>query len=306
MNNFIRAEGNPKIAMFTMLIGAILNTILDPIFIFVFKWGIQGAALATIISQMVSAVWVLYYFFSGNSLLKFHAKNMKLNFNIIKGITAIGLAPFSMQIAASLLQVIMNNSLSEYGNDIAVSAMGAIQSIMMLILMPIFGINQGVQPIIGYNYGAQKYDRVKEALTLAIGAATIVVIMGFGATRLFPEQLIAMFNKKDTELIKLGSHALLVFFTFLPVIGFQIVSAAYFQAVGKPLQSMVLSLSRQMLLLIPALLILPRLYGLEGIWYAGPFADFGSAVITGLWLLKELKSLQERHDKSLETQPQPE
>ncbi len=298
MNNFIRAEGNPKIAMFTMLIGAILNTILDPIFIFVFNWGIGGAALATIISQAVSAAWVLYHFFSGRSTLKIYKKNLKLDKAVVKGIVAIGFAPFAMQIAASLLNVVMNKSLSFYGGDVAISGMGIINSITMLMLMPVFGINQGAQPIIGYNYGAERFDRVKEALKLAIVGATIIVTIGFIATRLFPEEFIAMFSKEDTELIAFGVHALNIFLIFLPIIGFQIVGANYFQAVGKPKQAMMLSLSRQVLILIPALLILPKFFEINGLLMAGPLADLLSSIITGTWLYRELKHLGAKHEES--------
>lgn len=295
MNNFIRSEGNPRMAMVTMLIGAILNTILDPLFIFVFNLGMAGAAYATVISMAVSAAWVLYHFIYGKSVLKLHVKNFKLNPDVIVKILAIGAAPFMMQFAASILNAIMNKSLSTYGGDVAVSAMSAVMSITMLFLMPIFGINQGVQPIIGYNYGAQKYDRVKEALKLGIVAATIVVIFGFVITRLFPVQLISIFNAKDAELIAFGSHALQVFLIFMPIIGFQIVSSNYFQAVGKPVQAGLLSLSRQVLILIPAMLILPRFFGVEGVLYAGPLSDLVSSVITGLFLYFELKHLDKKH-----------
>jgi len=299
MNNFIRAEGNPKIAMFTMLIGAILNIILDPIFIFVFNWGIKGAALATIIAQMVSTTWVLSYFLSGKSTLNLRSQNLKLQFPTVKKIAAIGSAPFAMQLAASLLNVIMNNSLNFYGGDVAVAGVGIINSILTLILMPIFGINQGAQPIIGFNYGAQKFDRVKEGLKLAIIAATLVVTLGFLATRLFPQQFIALFNRDDPELIAFGAEAIRIFFFFLPIIGFQIVSASYFQAVGKPKKAMFLTLSRQVLLFIPLLLILPRFLGLKGILYAAPISDIGSSLLTGLWLLMEIKSLNKQHESSL-------
>lgn len=299
MNNFIRAEGNPKIAMFTMLIGAILNIILDPIFIFVFNWGIKGAALATIIAQMVSTTWVLSYFLSGKSTLNLRSQNLKLQFPTVKKIAAIGSAPFAMQLAASLLNVIMNNSLNFYGGDVAVAGVGIINSILTLILMPIFGINQGAQPIIGFNYGAQKFDRVKEGLKLAIIAATLVVTLGYLATRLFPQQFIALFNRDDPELIAFGAEAIRVFFLFLPIIGFQIVSASYFQAVGKPKKAMFLTLSRQVLLFIPLLLILPRFLGLKGILYAAPISDIGSSLLTGLWLLMEIKSLNKQHESSL-------
>jgi putative MATE family efflux protein len=295
MNNFIRAEGNPKIAMFTMLIGAILNTILDPIFIFIFGLGVRGAAIATVISQGVSALWVLYYFLGGKSLLKIHLKNLKLKLAIVGKIFAIGSAPFSMQIAASLLTAILNKSLGTYGGDVAISGMGVINSITMLILMPIFGINQGSQPIIGYNYGAKRFDRVKETLKLAIAAATVIVVIGFIGTQLFPEQLISLFNSKDKELISFGARALRIFLIFLPIIGFQIVSANYFQAVGKPKQAMFLSLSRQVVILIPALLILPKFFGLDPVLIAGPVADVGSSILTGIWLFIELRHLDEKH-----------
>jgi Na+-driven multidrug efflux pump len=168
--------------------------------------------------------------------------------------------------------------------------------------MPIFGINQGVQPIIGYNYGAHKYDRVKEALKLGIFAATTLVIFGFIVTRLFSTQLISIFNAKDPELIAFGAHALRVFLIFMPIIGFQIVSANYFQAVGKPLQAGLLSLSRQVLILIPAMLILPEYFGLEGVLYAGPLADIVSSGITGLFLFYELRHLDNRH-QSMQANP---
>jgi putative MATE family efflux protein len=303
MNNYIRAEGNPRIAMFTMLIGAIMNTILDPIFIFVFDWGIKGAALATIISQAISAVWVLMYFFGGKSLLKIHLKNLKLSPSLVGKIVAMGSAPFVMQLAASLLSVIMNRRLMLYGSDVAISGVGVVNSIAMIILMPIFGINQGVQPIIGYNYGAKKFNRVKEALKLGIFAATCITTLGFVVTRLFPVQLITIFNRTDQELIEFGSYALGIFLIFLPIIGFQIISANYFQAVGKPKQAAFLSLSRQVLLLIPALLILPRYLGLKGVLMAAPVADLGSSIITGIWLFMELRSLDDKHEESKASKP---
>lgn len=298
MNNFIRAEGNPKIAMFTMLIGAITNIVLDYIFIYIFNWGMSGAALATIISQAVSAIWVLYHFFSGRSTLKIYKKNLKLDRIIIKRVVVIGLAPFAVQLAASLLNFIMNKSLTVYGGNVAISGMGVINSISTLMLMPIFGITQGAQPIIGYNYGAEKFDRVKEALKLAITGATIILTIGFIITRLFPEQLIGMFSSEDKELIAFGVHALKIFLIFLPIIGFQIVGSNYFQAVGKPKRAMMLSLSRQVLILIPALLILPKFFGVDGVFMAIPLADILSSIITGTCLYRELKHLGEKHEES--------
>lgn len=291
LNNFIRGEGNPKMAMGTMLIGAILNTVLDPIFIFIFNMGIKGAALATIISQGASSIWVLSYFFKGKGLLNLKSENLKLKKSIIKEIISIGLAPFSMQIAASMVTVLLNNNLKNYGGDIATSSMAVINSITMLVLMPIFGINQGAQPIIGYNYGAKKYDRVKETLKLAILFATIIVTIGFIFTQTIPEKLIALFGKDEKELIQVASRAMRINLSMLPIIGFQVISANYFQAIGKPKQAMFLSLSRQVLVLIPALIILPRIFQLTGVWLAGPVSDIIASIITAQFLIKDLKHL---------------
>jgi len=298
LNNFIRGEGNPKIAMGTMLIGAILNTILDPIFIFIFNMGIKGAAIATIISQLVSTIWVLSYFTGSKSLLKIKKENLRLQGYIVKGIISIGLAPFSMQIAASIVTVLLNNNLQKYGGDIATSSMAAINSITMMILMPIFGINQGAQPIIGYNFGAKKYDRVKTALKSAILFATIIASIGFVLTQTIPEKLIGVFGKNEKELIIVGSKAIRIYLSMLPIIGFQIVSSNYFQATGKPKQAMLLSLSRQVIVLIPALIILPKLFQLTGVWMAGPVSDLIASVITAKFLLNDLKKLKDEDKKT--------
>ncbi len=295
MNNFIRSEGNPKIAMYTMLAGAVTNTVLDPIFIFVFDWGMKGAALATIFSQAASAAGVLLYFLRGKSLLKITIKNLRLKLSYIVKIISLGAAPFAMQIAASILNFIMNANLGAYGGDIAISGMGIVNGIVTLIIMPIFGINQGVQPIIGYNYGAKKYDRVKEAYKQAVVFATIIVVIGWTATRLFPAQMVYLFNKKDTALIDFGIFAIKRFLIFFPIVGFQIVSSNYFQAIGKPRHSALLGLSRQVLILIPALIILPKFFGLEGVLAAGPLADLVSSIITGIFIIIEMKRLDSRH-----------
>lgn len=291
LNNFIRGEGNPKIAMGTMLIGAILNTILDPIFIFVFNMEVKGAAIATVISQVVSTIWVLSYFTGNKSHLKIKKENIKLQSYIVKNIISIGLAPFSMQIAASIVTVLLNNNLQKYGGDIATSSMAAINSITMMILMPIFGVNQGAQPIIGYNYGAKNYDRVKSALKSAILFATIIASIGFILTQTIPTKLIGLFGKNEKELIEVGSKAMRVYLSMLPIIGFQIVSSNYFQATGKPKQAMLLSLSRQVIVLIPALIILPKLFKLNGVWMAGPVSDLIASIITARFLIKDLKQL---------------
>ncbi len=304
MNNIARAEGNPKIAMLTMLIGAILNTILDPIFIFIFNWGIQGAAIATVISQIVSSIWVLSHFLSGRSTLKIRKENLRLKTNVVLSIFSIGFAPFMMQLASSTVNAILNSQLTKFGGDIAISAMGIVNSISTIILMPIFGINQGSQPIIGFNYGAKQYDRVKQTFIYAVMAATTLVTLWYAAIRLFPAQLVTLFAKGDLELINLSVDGLKIFFAVLPVIGFQIVSSNYFQAVGKPKQAAFLSLSRQVVFLIPALLVLPKYFELNGVWMAAPVSDVLSSIATGIWIFFEIKNLGiNKSEKESSTKP---
>lgn len=290
LNGIIRSEGNPKVAMLTMLIGAITNIVLDPIFIFTFGLGVKGAAIATVIGQGLSAVWVVFYFTKGKSVLKLKISNMKLDMKVIKETFSIGMAPFFMQLAASLVTVISNNALVTYGGDVAVGAMGVISSVSMVILMPIFGINQGSQPIIGYNYGAKSYDRVKKALKYAIIAATTITTIGFLSIQLFAPQIIKLFNK-NPQLVSIGTKGLKTFMFMLPVIGFQIVSTNYFQAVGKAKVAMFLSLCRQVITLIPLLLIIPPIFELNGVWYCGPISDFISSLITAIFLMREMKHI---------------
>ena len=290
MNHFIRADGNPKLAMYTMFLGAGVNIILDPIFIYGFKMGMAGAALATIISQFLSFLWVVLYFKGKNSKNKLRIKYMKLQLHLVSKITSLGLPGFSLQLASSLLNATLNKSLFFYGGDIAVSGMGVINSIQTLLIMPIVGLNQGVQPIISFNYGAQKFDRVKEAIKLAIKIATIIVTVGFIITRLFPVQLISLFNR-DPELIKFGRSSIFAWFLAFPVVGFQIVGANFFQAIGKPKSAMFLSLTRQLILLMPAIIIFPKLWGVEGILYAAPFADLLSFLLTATFFYLGIRKL---------------
>lgn len=298
VNNIIRAEGSPKIAMYTMLLGALTNIVLDPLFIFTFKMGIKGAAVATVISQIVSAIWVMQYFLSGKSKLKFRAKHLKIDWHMTMGILAIGMSPFSMQVAASVVSIISNNALKSTGGDIAIGAMTVINAIAIFFMMPIFGINQGSQPIIGFNYGAKEYARVKEALKKATIAATLISTLGFVVTQVFTVSLIKIFNS-DAQLIATTSFGMRIFLCMLPFIGFQVVSANYFQAVGKAPKAMFLSLLRQVIVLIPMLLILPKFFGLTGVWMAGPIADFSASVVTAIFLFVEMRHLEDQHEIGL-------
>jgi putative efflux protein, MATE family len=293
LNNIIRSEGNPKVAMLTMLIGAVLNTIFNPIFIFGLDLGIRGSALATIVSQTVCSGWVLSYFMGKKSVLKLRIKNLKLNTPIIKQIFAIGMSPFLMQLAASGISIIFNKDLQTYGGDTAIAAFGIINSVIMLILMPIFGINQGVQPIIGYNYGAKNFDRVKKALKLAILVATAICTLGFVIVEVFPRAIISVFSSNNVELLDIGSSGIRIFLLMMPIIGFQIVSASYFQAINKAKIAIFLSLSRQVIILLPLLVILPKFLKLTGVWVAGSTADLLSSIVTGIFLFRELRHLGE-------------
>lgn len=304
MNNFVRADGHPKMAMITMFIGAIVNIILDPIFIYVFRWGMMGAALATIIGQACSAIWIMLHFTGKKCSIKFNPKHMKPDLHYTFQIIAYGTSSFLLQIASCILTIILNKSLKKYGDlsiygsTVAISGLGIINSLVTLFVLPVIGINQGAQPIISYNYGANNHKRVKQTLLLAILSATIMVNIGYLITRLFPNQLISIFNE-DPKLIEFSVKALKVWFLCMPIVGFQIVGANYFQAVGKVYKAIFLSMSRQILFLIPAILILSSIYGLTGILYATPFADICSVIITAIFLFIELR----KYDKLDEPSP---
>ena len=291
LNNLIRSEGNANIAMYSMLISAGTNIILDPIFIFVLDMGVAGAAWATIISQFILCIWVIQHFRGSKSIIKLRAINFKLNWQIVFYILTIGFAPFSMQLAGSFVHALYNVQLIEYSSDIAIAAMGVINSVAMLIVMTVVAINMAAQPIFGFNYGAQNYARVKECLILCMKAATGIVIIGFLAVQLFPEIIVKAFNNSNEELLEVGAYGLRIILIALPVVGFQVIVGNYFQSIGKAGISVLLTLMRQVILLIPLLFILPNFMGLTGVWLASPIADVGSAMISGAFLLRELRKL---------------
>ncbi|MEN6566993.1 MAG: MATE family efflux transporter [Veillonellales bacterium] len=291
LNNVIRAEGHPRIAMQTMIISAVLNTLLNPLFIFILGLGIKGSALATVISQAVSALLVLRHFRGENSFLKLRLCNIRLSKLIIPKILAMGSSVFFMQLAASVVTGLLNFSLQIYGGQLAVAAMGIVNRISLLMLMPIFGINQGVQPIIGYNYGARNYSRVIETLNKGMMAATVISVSGFLLVELFDTYIVRLFNN-EPELIVIGAEGLRLSLCMLPVVGFQIVGSVLFQAIGKPYHSLLLSMSRQVILLIPLVLILPRFWGVTGIWLASPLADLGAAILTGILVWNQIRQLK--------------
>lgn len=290
-NNIIRSEGNAKIAMYSMLISAGSNIILDPLFIFGFDMGVKGAAWATLISQFILMIWVLRHFRSKLAVVKLKVKNMKLNTEIAWYIFTIGFAPFSMQLASSAVMGTYNTQLFKYGNDLAVGAMSVILSVTMLIFMTIIAINMASQPIISFNHGARNYKRVKETLLTCIRAASYVALVGTIIVQVFPKQIVQIFNRESEELLEIGVRGLRLFMLAWPIVGFQIVVSNYYQSTGKAGIATIISLLRQVIFLIPILFWLPGLLGLTGVWMAGPISDGLSAIVVTFFFISELKKL---------------
>lgn len=287
-NNIIRSEGKAKVAMGTMIISAVINIILDPIFIFGFKMGVRGAAIATVIAQFISVIYIIYFFHSGKSVLKFKLINLKLNFPLLKEVFAIGASAFARQSAQSFLIIILNNSLGLYGGDLSIAVFGIISKLIRFIIMPIFGIAQGLQPIAGFNYGAKKYQKAWKAIKLALISGVSVSTLGSLLIISFPKTLMMIFTN-DTILINQGVHSLKLFILAFPLVGFQVVGATVFQAFGKAIPALFLSLSRQILFLIPLILILPRFFHLDGIWLAFPVSDVLATLVTLMMLFRQNK-----------------
>ena len=298
-NNIIRGDGNPKLSAIIMAAGCATNIVLDAVLIFGFNMGIQGAALATIASQGLTAIWGFSYYLKGKSNLKFTKTSLKLDMNIVKIIFAIGSAPFAMQLATSLVQVISNNALRTYGSDLAIGAMATISSIVMIFLMPSFGLVQGMQPIVGFNYGAKKYDRAIKTFKLSLLSSSIFFIVGALLIQFVPQALVGMFNR-DPQLMDITVNGLRKYSFALPIVGISIVGTNYIQSSGKAKVAMVLSLLRQVIILIPMILILPKFLGLNGVWFAQPTADIIASAITAIVLIKEIRSYKEDNNKAKE------
>lgn len=289
LNNAIRAEGNPKLAARTMIVGCVLNLILDPIFIFVFDLGIKGAAIATVLCQVVVCIWVTYYFIRGKSNLKLKKYNLKLDKDIVKNVFAIGMTPFAMEVAISITHIFTNNSLKAYGGDLAIGAMTALTSILLMFMMPVFGLNQGMQTIISYNYGAKQYERAKKTLILSIIMSIVILSFGFLVVQVFPEVFVGIFNK-DSDLMEIAVRGININLITLPIMGISIVGPVYFQCISKVKHSMFLTLLRQFILFIPLIIVLPIKFNLDGVWLAQPIADFIAMIIVLLFLKREFKT----------------
>ncbi|MCK5743018.1 MAG: MATE family efflux transporter [Chlorobi bacterium] len=293
-NNMIRAEGNAKTAMYTMLVSALINLILDPILIFGMDWGMSGAAWATIIAQISAAFFVVYYYRSGKSSLKFIRANLKLDASIVKETMAIGSSSFARQFSTSIMAVVLNNSLLQYGGEAAIAVFGVINRVRMMTFMPIFGVAQGFLPVAGFNYGAENFGRVKEAIRISVMSSTGIATIGFAVLMIFPGPILSAFSS-DPMLANEGVNAMRYIIAGLPLIGIQVISASLFHAMGKALPGFVLSLTRQFFLLIPLVIILPKYFGLVGIWYAFPIADGLSLLMTLALVMPQRKNLKTVH-----------
>lgn len=291
LNNIIRAEGNARIAMFSMIISAGTNLILDPIFIFGFGMGVKGAAYATVISMMVLTVWVFLHFRSSKAVVKLKPQHIRFDTKILFEILAIGMAPFFMQIAASFVQGLINTKLIAFGGDLAVGAMGIVNSVATMIVMAIVAINMATQPIISFNYGAKSFSRVKETLRIGMISATIISVAAFIMVETIPGTIVKLFNSTDEGLLEFGRNGLRLGLLALPFVGFQVVAGNFFQSMGNAKIAVLLTLLRQVIILIPLLFILPNHFGLNGIWMSMPISDFCSAIIVTFFLVNQWKKL---------------
>ena len=301
LNSLLRASGNPKMAMYLTIMTVILNVILAPLFIFALDMGIRGAALATVIAQLVALAVILRYFSNQERLLHFRKGIFKMDTRIARDSLSIGLAPFLMNSAACLVTLFINQQMKSYGGDLAIGAYGIVNRISFLFIMINMGLNQGMQPIAGYNYGARKYSRVREVYMKTVKYATFVVLIGFVVSIACPHAAVSVFTS-DEELISLAAKGLTVMNLMLPLVGFQMVTSNLFQCLGMINKSIILSMSRQLLFLIPLLYLLPLALDSKGIWLSFPISDFLAALVTFimlLGLLKKLKKLNDGEDPSI-------
>lgn len=300
--NLVRADGSPKQSMLIMLTGAIINTILDPLFIFVFQWGMAGAAWATIIGQFASFLLMVKYMLNYKTV-QITQESLRLKAKYIKSIMKLGVASFFNQISLTLVQIIMNNTLrhygalSVYGAEIPLASAGIITKINMLVFAIVIGIAQGSQPIIGYNYGAKNYDRVKKTLRMAITYAIIIASTGFLCFQLFPRQIISIFGTGTDEYFAFATRYLKIFMFLIFISPIQPIASTFFTSIGKAGKGFFMSLTRQVLFLGPLIIILPRFMGVEGVVYAGPIADAAAVAVTTIFLVQEMRLLNKELDK---------
>lgn len=291
LNAVMRSAGLPRKAMMATIYTVIINTVLDPLFIYVFDWGIKGAAWATIIAQTSALIWITRIFSDKNLVIHFKKGIFKLKSRIVKDVISIGMSPFFMNTAACLIVILINQGLQRHGGDLAIGAYGIVNRISFVFVMIVMGLNQGMQPIAGYNFGAREFQRVDRVLKLTIFCATVIMTLGFLVAELFPRQLVMIFTT-DEELIQHSISGMRIVFMMFPIIGFQMVTSNFFQSVGMAGKAIFLSLTRQLLFLLPCLLILPHFFQANGIWMSMPVADALSSIVSFFMLYSQIKKFK--------------
>jgi len=304
LNCIVRVTGYPQKAMAMMLISIAINGVLDALFIFGFKWGIAGSAWATVIAQLVPLIIQIMHFSSPSSFLQFRHGIFRFRWEIIKNIIGIGMAPFAIHVCACVVVIVVNNVLQEYGGDTAIGAYGIVNRVAFIFTMIVLGLTQGMQPIIGYNYGARKYDRVSKTLYMTIGWATLTTVVGFIVCELFPYEVVRIFVSEDgtgnaTTLIEQSARGLRLILLAFPIVGFSIVVGNFFQCIGKAKRAIIISVSRQMLFIVPLLYTLPQHLGVDGVWYAIPIADALAALLAAGLLIYQLRKLRKNPSKEV-------
>jgi putative MATE family efflux protein len=294
LNAVLRSSGHPRMAMYATLASVVINCILNPIFIFGFGWGIKGSAWATVISQVISLVWQILHFADPKQLLHFKKGIYRLKAEFVKNMLAIGLSPFLMNLCSCLIVLLINLGLKKYGGDMAIGAYGIVNRIIFLFVMIVMGLNQGMQPIAGYNFGARRFGRVTEVTKLTICWAVGVSLSGFLICQLFPYYITRMFTT-DAELIRMSVEGLHIVFAVFPVVGFQMVATNFFLSIGMSRQAIFLSLTRQLLFMIPCLLILPHFFGIWGVWSSPPVSDLMASILTAIMLVRQFRKFKILH-----------
>ena len=288
LNAVLRSSGHPQKAMYATIATVVINTILDPVFIYGFGWGIRGAAVATIVAQVISLTWQFKLFSNKDELLHFHRGIFRLKRKIVFDSLAIGMSPFLMNLAACFIVIIINQGLKKYGGDLAIGAFGIVNRLVFIVVMIVMGLNQGMQPIAGYNFGAQQYHRVNQVLKLTIYGATAVTTTGFLVGELMPELAVSAFTTHE-GLIQLSATGLRIVVIFFPIIGFQMVTSNFFQSIGMAGKAIFLSLTRQLLFLLPSIILLPLFWGSAGIWWSMPISDLAASIVAGVMLYRQFK-----------------
>ena len=294
MNAVLRAASKPRQAMYTTIFTVVFNSLLDPLFIYTFDMGICGAAVATILSQAVALAWQVRLFSHKDEMLHFCKGIYGLDKTIVKNILGIGVSPFAMNATACLVAIFVNQRLLEYGGDLAVGAYGIANRVAFIFIMINFGVNQGMQPIAGYNYGAQKYDRLMRVLTLAMIAGTCITTTGFLVAEFIPHICVGLFTS-DAALLDRSVHGIRIMMAAMPIVGYQMIVTNFFQSIGKAKISIFLSLSRQLLFLLPLLVVLPPMVGIDGVWMSMPISDTVSALFALVMMVRYMKKFKQQH-----------